>query len=191
MLPKNCIKCEKSEDEIINYYYTRTFGELRDLQTTVGIYIPVCESCAKKFDKYRKQKHYLTNIISTFICLMILTSYWGSIWYLHPEYKNLAFIPILLSIMCATIMISLSIPIIRSPDRTSRYFKLQKNGKLIIKNEEYLNNLESEIKEHLKEEIRLRSQETSYFKCPKCDALQLINQDFCNSCGKDLRILKN
>lgn len=185
---KKCIKCGKSDSEITSYYYTRTFGEPRIIHKTVGIYLPVCKSCAIKFDKYRKERLYKTNAATIFICLLVITGFWGFIWLTQPSSTYFAFIPFTLSMIFAIIAISLFISVFRSPDRISRYFKLMESGNLNVKTEGY--SLESEIKEAIEEEIKFRSQESSYLKCPKCGTPQLITQDFCNSCGKDLRILR-
>ncbi|MFX1493574.1 MAG: hypothetical protein ACFFBZ_04765 [Promethearchaeota archaeon] len=189
MLAKNCIKCGKSEVKIINYYYARTSGEFGDVQTTVGRYIPVCEFCAKEFDRYRKQKENLKNAGSFFICLFILSGFWGFIWLFHPDFNALIFIPMCLSIIFAIITVFLFTSIIASPDRISRYFKLKKDGTIIIKNENWM--VKTEIEYYIKEEFNRIVNEDSFIKCPKCGALGLTHQDFCNFCGKDLRMLKN
>lgn len=190
---KKCIKCGKSDVEIISYYYARErlaeyISRFENVHKAIAIYLPVCKSCATKFDKYRKERLYKTNAAMILICLLVITGFWGFIWFMQPTYAYLAFIPIILSMISAIIAISLFISVYRSPDRISRYFKLKESGQLIVKTEGY--SMESEFKEAIEEEIKFRSQESSYLKCPKCGTPQLITQDFCNSCGKDLRILR-
>ena len=57
----------------------------------------------------------------------------------------------------------------------------------LLSNEEYKQELRTKVSDEID---NLKAQEQISFYCPKCGSQRTALDDFCNSCGKDLRKLK-
>ncbi|MHA1241985.1 MAG: hypothetical protein ACTSQU_14560 [Promethearchaeota archaeon] len=184
--PQKCIKCKASHLQLIDFQYVKIEKKKERMVT-----IPVCEFCKKDIIGYKKYENYYDEHKNRciFSCIpIIIAGFFLSIFLPFFMFlQNTFFIYIAIFFLVSILSIFISgIKIIMKfihPHRINKFMKLDKNGRLIIKDPEY--RAEFEKLNESKTEIQLDLN----IICPSCGAKYSKFIDFCNSCGKDMRIV--
>ncbi len=183
LFPKKCIKCQKENVDLHEFQYTRTRG-LNSFKT-VSISFPVCDSCEKDFKNYKM----IGTLVEIFLFFAIGLTFFRLISTYMPITSQIRQILLILSIVCAILTIVFYFFKMIHPNRISRYISLKMDGRIKIKDSEYEKETGKHILEKKINESNKMEQEIDIVRCPKCGSKQFKSKDFCNNCGKELRIM--
>jgi DNA-directed RNA polymerase subunit RPC12/RpoP len=153
---------------------------------TVNISFPVCLSCKKEFEKSLKFENAFESMKYVSLCSFIIAISMG-----YAVFNRIGGWWLLLLLGISTTLciigITLFIKTYLDPNRISNFIKLEKSGKVIIKDEE----LQQEVIDFLTakklEQILPETNGNNLITCPKCRSKQQKGTDFCHNCGKELR----
>jgi len=198
--PKRCIKCKRSDVELVAFSITKTKSSRLDYITsswssrTAQARIPVCKSCKIQFINYRRFKKVVNLFKNLFIGFLILTIIFFFIQGWDEILNSIFTIFIFLSVGFFVIFVFLYVNDLNHPNRISNYVSLEigRSGtKLIFKDPEYLQNMvDHAASTFIEEEVR-KELGIDIIYCPKCGSKQMRDVDFCLQCGKELRRIKN
>ncbi|MFX1411630.1 MAG: zinc-ribbon domain-containing protein [Promethearchaeota archaeon] len=188
--PHMCIKCKRKDIDIEEYKYVITkktffsFFNQSKLYSSRELKLPVCKSCKRDLEKFRKYHNHYEGSKYYLICSICLAII---LWFVIMRFVVWIFLlAFLISILVSIVIIVIIIIRFTHPNRIDKYIDVKK-GQVKIRDQEFLMEMET----HLISEIgKLREEEKKPIYCPKCGAKRRISDDFCNSCGKDLRGLR-
>jgi predicted RNA-binding Zn-ribbon protein involved in translation (DUF1610 family) len=183
LLPDKCIKCKKTDVELDEFKY-RIFKKRGNLmwnnlvQTEMKtLKIPICKSCRPEIERLNKYENYYATTKYYILCTLPLSIIYG----IFSLENILWLIPFIVFTVGSIILLYFYYIRFAHPSTISK----------LLNNEQYMleirNNLETKVKDGI--EILLNKEQTIIY-CPKCGAQRTALDDFCNSCGKDLRQLR-
>jgi len=190
--PNRCVKCNRADVPLIKFrtafsflessstssIFSRSFRR-REEWSTYSIAFPVCRKCKNKFRRYQvfrliKNLLYFINIFTPIITINLV--------FFNPKVG----FPFNISPLIFSVGLTVTLVLIYKyhPHRIRNYIEIDKGGRVLIKNPSY----EEEIYKHKMVKDLENKYEINKVPCPKCGSLIRKDVDFCNSCGKDLRI---
>ena len=193
-LPKICIKCKRKDTDIkeFNYVITKksfaSFFSRSKSFSNIELKLPVCDSCSRDLKKFNKYHNYYEGTKYYIYCSLLIAVFFGYAMITYSSFEVWVF-PVIFSGYVLISFILGIIIIIRftSSDRIEKLIKLVGKNQVEIKDQEFLTEVKTKLNSKIVESFETEDKEIF---CPKCGAKESSKADFCNSCGKDLRVLK-
>jgi len=147
----------------------------------------------KKVKKLAKKSKFVLLILVVMILPTIFFNFYSGLFASSDIISFLMIVSFFVVVFAIVVLLPKLIATIH-PGKLSRYIMIKRNGEVVIKDPDFNTEMAKLKVKQVAEEVYDETygvEEENRFYCPKCGKEYRQGIPFCNTCGKDLRVLIN